>query len=69
MKGAKIHPLTLVALFISSVLMAVYAYQNFRAEETGYGIVFLLLGLFLIGLIVSGLVMKRRSRNENSYKS
>lgn len=69
MKGVKIHPLTLVALLISSVLMAMYAYRNFQAEETGYGIVFLLLCLFLIGLVVSGFVMKRKSRNEKSFES
>lgn len=69
MKEVKIHPLTLAALLISSVLMAAYAYRNFRAEEIGYGIVFVLLCLFLLGLVISGLVMKRKTGNDKSLES
>lgn len=66
MKGAKVHPLILVALFTSSLLMAIYAYWNFQAEASGYGIVFTLLGLFMLGLVLAGAVMKRKNRTQRS---
>lgn len=69
MEKVKIHPMILAALLISSVAMALYAYQNFRAEEIGYGIVFVLIGLLLVGLVVFGWLRNRKASNDNSVES
>ncbi|WP_033543093.1 hypothetical protein [Planococcus sp. CAU13] len=66
MKQIKIPPLVFAALIISFVTMALYAYQNFRAAETGYGIVFVLICAGILAFILYGRVRNRRiSGNQN----
>lgn len=60
MEKVKIHPLTLAALLISTLLMASYAYRNFHAEETTYEIVFVLLSIFLLGLAINGFIRNQK---------
>lgn len=60
MEKAKFHSLTLIALTISSITMALYAYQNFTAEETSYGIVFIFLSILLMAMVVYGFVRNRK---------
>jgi len=45
--------------------MARYAYRNFENQETGNGIIFSALFLFLAGLIIWGIIRNRKIRNEN----
>lgn len=60
MEKVKIHPFILLALTLSSISMAMYAYRNFANQETGNGIVFSVLFLFLVGLVISGLVRNKK---------
>ena len=60
----KIHPLILLALLISSAAMALYAYQNFNAGEAGYGTVFLLMFIAMLGLVIYGLNRNKRTVDE-----
>lgn len=69
MEKVKFPPFIIAALIISSVIMALYAYQNFRTEETAYGIVFVLLCVFLLALTILGIVRNRRVSGDKTYKS
>ncbi|WP_084244595.1 hypothetical protein [Planomicrobium okeanokoites] len=60
MDKVKIHSLTLTALLFSSISMAFFAGRNFSAGETGYGMVFVLLCMFMLGLVLYGFVRNRR---------
>lgn len=60
MGKVKIHPWILLTLFFSSISMALYAGRNFSAGETGYGMVFVLLCMFMLGLVLYGFVRNRR---------
>ncbi|WP_281863021.1 hypothetical protein [Planomicrobium okeanokoites] len=60
MGKVKIHSLTLTALLFSSISMALYAGRNFSAGETGYGMVFVLLCMFMLGLVLYGFDRIRR---------
>lgn len=59
MQKVKIHPLTLMALVISSFLMAWYAVENFNAGQNSYGMVFVLIGVFMAGLVIYGFIRNR----------
>ncbi|WP_164217156.1 hypothetical protein [Virgibacillus sp. YIM 98842] len=65
MEKVKIHPLILIALCFSSISMAMYAYRNFTNHETGNGIVFSVLFLFLVGLVIWGIIRNRKIKKES----
>lgn len=69
MEKVKIHPLILVALLFSSISMALYANRNFNANETAYGIVFVLLCIFMLGLVLYGIVRSRRVSGKGTHES
>lgn len=60
MGKVKIHPWILLTLLFSSISMALYAGRNFSAGETGYGMVFVLLCMFMLRLVLFGCVRIRR---------
>ncbi|MCM3610532.1 hypothetical protein M4S82_04660 [Planococcus sp. MERTA32b] len=69
MEKVKIHPLILVSLLFSSISMALYAFRNFSANETAYGIVFILLSIFMMGLVFYGIVRNRRVSGKGTQES
>lgn len=69
MKKVKIHPLILVALLISSITMGLYAYRNFSEGETAYGLVFVLLCIFVLGLVLYGIVRNGRISSKGIHES
>lgn len=60
MTKTKTHPLIKSSLAISSLSMALYSYRSFSNYETGYGIVFALLFLFLSGLFLHSFTRDRK---------
>lgn len=64
MQEVKIHHLTLTPLVISTYLMTWYAVENFSAGQNAYGMVFILISVFMAGLVIYGII-RNRSINEN----
>ncbi|WP_422123807.1 hypothetical protein DHX103_03070 [Planococcus sp. X10-3] len=69
MEKVKIHSLILGALVISSLTMALYAYENFIDGHNGYGTVFTAICIFLIGLVVFGVIRNRKIGKEQNFES
>jgi len=65
MSKAKIHPLILVALGISSFAMGWRAYDNFALHKSGYGITFTFLCVLLALLVIYGLMRNQRIASYN----
>ncbi|MFA1820186.1 GNAT family N-acetyltransferase [Virgibacillus oceani] len=63
----KIHPLILLALCINSIAMAMYAYRNFANQETGNGVIFSVLFLFLVGLVIWGIIRNREIKKKAGF--
>jgi ABC-type transport system involved in multi-copper enzyme maturation permease subunit len=61
----KTSPLIFLGLFFSSISMLIYAYKNYANQEIGYGIIFTLLFIFLIGLVFLGI---RRNKKIDQKK-
>ncbi len=66
MEKVKIHPLIILALIISSISMALYAYRNYSNQEIGSGIVFTVLFIFLVGLVIHSIMRNKKINNENT---
>ncbi|UCZ54262.1 hypothetical protein LGQ02_05730 [Bacillus shivajii] len=64
LEKVRIHPLIILTLIMSSISMGIYAYQNYTNQEMGYGILFTLLFIFLIGLVIFGLMRNRKIDNK-----
>ncbi|MED4531412.1 hypothetical protein [Metabacillus fastidiosus] len=60
MKKVKTHPFIVLGLFFSSISMLMYAYKNYANQETGYVIIFMLLFIFLFGLMVWDIMRNRK---------
>ena len=69
MEKGKILPLTLATLVISSILMALYAYENFSAGQKAYGFLFTLICVFLLGLVIYGVIRNKRISDDKKYES
>ncbi|MFD1031263.1 hypothetical protein [Metaplanococcus flavidus] len=67
MEKVKIHPLIHASLIISSLTMALYAYQNFSGGQMAYGTVLSLISIFMIGLVVFGLNRNRKIDEEQNF--
>ena len=46
--------------------MAIHAYRNYINQEIGYGIVFTLLFIFLIGLVIHSIIRNKKINNEKT---
>ncbi|MDL4840233.1 hypothetical protein [Aquibacillus rhizosphaerae] len=62
----KTHPLIILALIMSSIAMALYAYRNYTNQEIGYGIVFTVLFIFLISMVIQSVRRNRKINNVNN---
>ena len=51
---------------MSSISMALYAYQNYTSQEIGYGIVFTILFIFLFGIVIHSIIRNRKINNEKT---
>lgn len=60
MKRVKIHLLIIIALVINALNMGLYAYRHYTNGATGYGILFSVLCLFLIGLTAFGVIRNQK---------
>lgn len=69
MGKVKIHPLTQLALIISSITMGLFSYQNFSADNTAYGIVFIVLAFLLLTMVVYGFVRNRKIGGERGRQN
>ncbi|MFC4321972.1 hypothetical protein [Litchfieldia salsa] len=61
MKNQKFNPITLVSVFIGSILMGMNAYEQYQAEQPTYMVIFILLSLLLLTLTVYGIVKNKKS--------
>lgn len=66
MEKVRTQPFIIFSLILSSITMALYAYQNFANQEIGYGVVFTILFLFLIGMALYGLIRNQKMNKKNS---
>lgn len=66
MKKVKIHPLIILSLIISSITMALYAHRSYINQETGYGMVFTLLVVLMVGMAIHSLIRNRKINNEEN---
>lgn len=64
MEKVRTHPFLIFSLILSSITMALYAYRNFNNQEIGYGMVFSVLFLFLIGMAVYGFIRNKKINKE-----
>lgn len=69
MEKVKIHPLTHATIVISSLTMALYAYQNFSNGQTGAGTALLFISIFLIGLVIYGVIRNRKIGEERNFEN
>lgn len=69
MNKVKIHSLLVASLLISSVSMALYAYQNFKSGEIAYGIVLSVICISLLGMVISGLIKSRLTSRSHDFES
>ncbi|RLQ86591.1 hypothetical protein [Planomicrobium sp. Y74] len=69
MEKVNIHPLTQFALIISSITMGVFSYQNFNADNTAYGIVFIVLAILLLTMVVYGFVRNRKTGEQQAQQN
>ncbi|MFV8830131.1 hypothetical protein [Alkalihalobacterium sp. APHAB7] len=60
MGKVKTHPLIILALLMSSISMALYAYRNYINQEIGYGVVFTVLFIFLIGIVIHSIMRNKK---------
>lgn len=65
LEKVRTHPFIILSLTLSSITMALYAYQNFENQEIGYGIVFTVLFLFLSGMAIYGFIRNQKIKSEN----
>lgn len=65
MEKVRTQPFIILSLILSSITMALYAYQKFANQEIGYGIVFLVLFLFLSGMATYGFIRNQKIKSEN----
>ncbi|TGB03643.1 hypothetical protein [Halobacillus salinus] len=66
MGKVKTQPLIIVALLMSSISMALYAYRNYANQEIGNGIVFTVLFLFLFGLVLYSFIRNKKINDEDT---
>ncbi len=66
MEKVRTQPFIIFSLILSSITMALYAYHNSANQEIGYGVVFTILFLFLIGMALYGLIRNQKMNNKNS---
>lgn len=65
MDRIKIHPLILLSLFINSIAMGMFAFENYKENNIGYTVTFMILCLFLIGLIIYGFIRNSKINHTN----
>ncbi|MGW6381763.1 hypothetical protein [Peribacillus butanolivorans] len=65
MDRTKIHPLILFSLFINAIAMGMFAFENYKENNIGYIVTFIILCLFLIVLIIYGLMRNSKINRTN----
>lgn len=60
MDRTKIHPLILFSLLIIAIAMGMFAFENYKENNIGYTVTFIILCLFLIVLTGYGLVRNNK---------
>ncbi|KAB7672078.1 hypothetical protein [Bacillus sp. B1-b2] len=60
MDRTKIHPLILFSLLINAIAMGMFAFENYKENNIGYTVTFIILCLFLIVLTGYGLVRNNK---------
>ncbi|MEH7389332.1 hypothetical protein [Bacillus sp. JJ1474] len=66
MDRIKIHPLILLSLFINAIAMGMFAFENYKENDIGYTVTFMIICLFLIVLTIYGLI--RNSKIDHTNK-
>lgn len=64
LEKVRTQPFIILSLILSSITIALYAYQNFANQEIGYGIVFTVLFLFLSGMAIYGFIRNQKIKSE-----
>ncbi|WP_096201784.1 hypothetical protein [Bacillus sp. FJAT-45350] len=59
-KNVRIHPLILLALFINSILMGLFSYNQFVEGSLGYGNLFLFFAVMFLTMVISGIMKNRK---------
>ncbi|WP_373893199.1 hypothetical protein [Virgibacillus sp. CBA3643] len=65
MPKVKMHPLLILALFLNSIAISIYAYRGYSNLNIGQGITFTLLFILFIGVVILGIINNRKIERGN----
>jgi uncharacterized membrane protein len=60
MKNKKFNTLTLIGVFIGSILMGMNAFEQYQENHRGDSVIFIILSIFLFTLAAYGIAKNRR---------